>query len=352
MRKLRCLSFKGSFLRLSRRIGACMQTMTQFRAAVSVGLVAALCTLLFGLGAHGQDYPFRPLRIVVPSPPEGPNNIIVRIVAQKLTETRGQPFVVENRPGAGGNIGTDFVAKSAPDGHTLLSVGPGSLIINPLIGKVPYDTARDFAPVTLMARAPNALVAHPSLPAGSVTELIALARSQPGGINYGSGGNGSTPHLAGALFASMARIALTHVPYKGTAPATADLIGGQAQIAFLRISTLLPPAKSGKLRVLAVTGKRRSPELPRGPTVDEAGGPGYELSPWYGLLAPAGTSRGIVARLAAEVTRIVRAAEIGDKLAVQGAEVVGGSPEEFTAAIPTDRPSWARVIKDTGIRGE
>ncbi len=329
-----------------------MQTMTQFRAAVSVRLVAALCTLLFGLCAHAQDYPFRPVRIVVPYPPGGPNDIIVRIVAQKLTETRGQPFVVENRPGAGGNIGTDFVAKAAPDGHTLLSVGPGSLIINPLIGKVPYDTARDFAPVTLMARAPNALVAHPSLPAGSVKELIALARSQPGRINYGSGGNGSTPHLAGALFASMAGIALTHVPYKGTAPAAADLIGGQVQIAFLGIPTVLAHVKSGKLRVLAVTGKRRSPELPGVPTVDEAGVPGYELSPWYGLLAPSGAPREIVARLAAEVTKIVRAAEISDKLAVQGAEVAGGTPEEFRAVIQADISTWARVIKDAGLRGE
>src|SRR6266853_2897675 len=352
MRKLRCLSFKGSFLRLSRRIGACMQTMTQFRAAVSVGLVAALCTLLFGLGAHGQDYPFRPVRIDVPYPPGGPNDIIVRIVAQKLTETRGQPFVVENRPGAGGNIGTDFVAKAAPDGYTLLSVEPGRLIINPLIGKVPYDTARDFAPVTLMARAPNALVAHPSLPAGSVKELIELARSQPGRVNYGSGGNGSTPHLAGALFAAMAGIALTHVPYKGTAPAMADLIGGQVQIAFLGIPTVLAHVKSGKLRVLAVTGKHRSPELPGVSTVNEAGVPGYELSPWYGLLAPAGTSRAIVARLAAEVTKIVRAGEIGDKLAVQGAEAVGGSPEEFAAVIQADSLTWSRVVKDTGIRGE
>jgi len=326
--------------------------MTQFRAAVSVRLVAALCTLLFGLCAHAQDYPSRSVRIVVPYPPGGPNDIIVRIVAQKLTETRGHPFVVENRPGAGGNIGTGFVAKSAPDGHTLLSVGPGSLIINPLIGKVPYDTARDFAPVTLMARAPHALVAHPSLPAGSVNELIALARSQPGRINYGSGGNGSTPHLAGALFAAMARIALTHVPYKGTAPATADLIGGQVQIAFLGIPTVLPHVKSGKLRVLAVTGKRRSPELPEVPTMDEAGVPGYELSPWYGLLAPAGAPREIVARLSAEVTKIVRAEEIRDKLAVQGAEVAGGSPEEFAAVIREDSLTWSRVVKDAGIRGE
>jgi len=208
-----------------------MQTMTKFRAAVSARLGAALCAVLFGLCAHAQDYPSRPVRIVVPFAPGGPNDIIARLVAQKLTEAWRQPFLVENRPGAGGNIGTDFVAKAAPDGYTLLSVGPGSLIINPLIGKVPYDTARDFAPVTLMARAPNALVAHPSLAANSVKELVALARSRPGRVNYGSGGNGSTPHLAGALFAAIAGIALTHVPYKGTAPATADLIGGQVQIA-------------------------------------------------------------------------------------------------------------------------
>ena len=326
-----------------------MQTMTKFRAAVSVRLGAALGAVLFGLCAHAQDYPTRPVRIVVPFAPGGPNDIIVRLVAQKLTETWSQPFVVENRPGAGGNIGTDFVAKAAPDGYTLLSVGPGSLIINPLIGKVPYDTARDFAPVTLMARAPNALVAHPSLPAGSVKELIELARSQPGRVNYGSGGNGSTPHLAGAMFAAMAGVALTHVPYKGTAPATADLIGGQVQIAFLGIPSVLPHVKSGKLRVLAVTGKRRSPELPGVPTVDEAGVPGYELSPWYGLLAPAGTPRAVVVRLGDEVSRVVRASEMKEKLAVQGAEVTGGSPEEFAALIRADTSTWSRVVKDARI---
>jgi tripartite-type tricarboxylate transporter receptor subunit TctC len=326
--------------------------MTKFRAAVSVRLGAGLCAVLLALCAYAQDYPFKPVRIVVPFAPGGPNDIIVRLVAQKLTEAWGQPVVVENRPGGGGNIGTDFVAKAAPDGYTLLSVGPGSLIINPLIGRVPYDTARDFAPVTLMARVPNALVAHPSLSANSVKELIALARSQPGKINYGSGGNGSTPHLAGALFASMAGIELTHIPYKGTAPAMSDLIGGQVQIAFLGIPTVLPHFKSGKLRTLAVTGKRRSPELPGVPTVDEAGVPGYEVSPWYGLLAPAGASRAIITRLNAEVARVVRSADMKEKLGVQGAEVAGGSPEEFAAVIRADTATWARVVKDAGIRGE
>jgi tripartite-type tricarboxylate transporter receptor subunit TctC len=325
-----------------------MWTMTKIRAAVSVGIAA----IVFVCSAQAQGYPSRPVRVVVPFAPGGPNDIIVRLIAQKLAESMGKPFLVENRAGAGGNIGTDYVAKSAPDGYTLLSVGPGSLIINPLMGKVAYDTQRDFAPVTLMARAPNALVAHPSLPARSVTELIALARAQPGAINYGSGGNGSTPHLSAALFAAMAGVTLTHVPYKGTAPATADLIGGQVQIAFLGIPAVLPHAKSGKLRVLAVTGLRRSPELPDVPTVDESGIPGYEVNPWYGLLAPAGTPREIVARLAADTTQIVRTADMRETLAAQGAEAAGGTPEEYSAVIRADAATWARVIEHAGLRGD
>jgi tripartite-type tricarboxylate transporter receptor subunit TctC len=288
----------------------------------------------------------------VPFAPGGPNDIIARLVAHKLGEAWGQPFVVENRAGAGGNIGTDFVAKSAPDGYTLLSAGPGSLIINPLMGKVPYDTARDFAPITLMARAPNALVAHPSLPVHSVKELIALARAQPGAINYGSGGNGSTPHLSAALFAAMAGVTLTHVPYKGTAPATADLIGGQVQIAFLGIPAVLPHLKSGKLRILAVTGLHRSPELPDVPTVDESGVPGYEVSPWYGLLARSGTPRAIVTRLSAESAKIVRAPEMRERLAAQGAEAGGSTPAEYAAAIRADTATWTSVIARAGVRAE
>jgi tripartite-type tricarboxylate transporter receptor subunit TctC len=327
--------------------------MTKIRATVSVCLAVA-----FACAAHAQDpstgsgqaYPGRPVRIVVPFAPGGPNDIIARLVARKLGEAQGQPFVVENRAGAGGNIGTDFVAKSTPDGYTLLSAGPGSLIINPLIGKVPYDTQRDFAPITLMARAPNVLVAHPSLPARSVKELIALARARPGAINYGSGGNGSTPHLSAALFAAMTGVTLTHVPYKGTAPATADLIGGQVQIAFLGIPAVLPHLKSGKLRALAVTGLRRSPELPDVPTVDESGVPGYEVSPWYGLLAPAGVPRAIVARLAVATANIVRTPEIREKLALQGAEAEGSTPQEYAAAIRADTATWVRVVEETGLR--
>ncbi len=319
--------------------------MTKFRAAVSACLLVALAST-----GHGQDYPSRPVRVIVPFAPGGPNDLIVRLVATKLADSLGQPFLVENRAGAGGNIGTDYVARSAPDGYTLLSVGPGSLIINPLMGKVPYDTERDFAPIALMARAPNALVAHPSLAAHSVKELIALARARPGAINYGSGGNGSTPHLAAALFAAMAGIELTHVPYKGTAPATADLIGGQVQIAFLGIPAVLPHARSGKLRVLAVTGLQRSAELPEVPTVDESGVPGYEVNPWYGLLAPAGTPRAIVVRLGAETTRVVRAAGMREKLAGQGAEAAGSTPEEYAAVIRADTATWTRVVGQAGLR--
>jgi len=319
--------------------------MTKIRAAVSVCLAAVIAC-----AAQAQEYPSRPVRVVVPFAAGGPNDIIVRLVAQKLAASLGQPFLVENRAGAGGNIGTDYVAKSAPDGYTLLSVGPGSLIINPLMGKVPYDTERDFVPIALMARAPNVLVVHPSLAAHSVKELIALARARPGAINYGSGGNGSTPHLAAALFAAMAGVELTHVPYKGTAPATADLIGGQVQIAFLGIPAVLPHARSGKLRVLAVTGLQRSAELPEVPTVDESGVPGYEVNPWYGLLAPAGTPRAIVVRLGAETTGVVRAAEMREKLAAQGAEGAGGTPEEYAAVIRADTATWTRVVGQAGLR--
>jgi len=325
-----------------------MQTMTKFCALVS----AVLGTALFAFPAFGQEYPSRPVRLVVPFAAGGPNDIIARLVGGRLSEALGQPIVVENRPGAGGNIGTDFVAKAAPDGYTLLSAGPGSLIINPLLGSVPYDTARDFAPVSLMASAPNVLVVHPSLPAKSVKELIELARARPRHLNYASGGPGSTPHLSGALFAVMAGIDIVHVPYKGTGPASADLLGGQVQMAFFGIPPLLPHIRSGKLRALAVTGKRRSPELPEVPTVHEAALPGYEVSPWYGLLAPAGTSRAIITRLNAEVARVVRSAEMREKLASQGAEPGGGTPEDYAAAIRADTATWARVIKDAGIRGE
>ena len=302
--------------------------------------------------AFAQGYPVRPIRFVSPFAAGGVNDIIARIVAPKLAEALGQQWVVENRPGAGGNLGTDYVAKAAPDGYTLLNGGMGSLTVNPFTGKVPYDTLRDFAPVILMARAPNVITIHPALPVKSVKELIALARARPGQLNYASGGVGSTPHLSGALFASMAGINIAHIPYKGGALATVDLLAGQVEISFLGIPSSLPFIKDGRLRGLAVTGMQRSPELPGVPTVHESGLPGYDVNPWYGVLAPAGTPRDIVARLNAEIARILRLPEISRQFAAQGVETAVSTPEEYAAIIKADFAKWGKVVRDIGIRGE
>jgi tripartite-type tricarboxylate transporter receptor subunit TctC len=328
--------------------------MRQIRAAASRSVIRSVSLALacFALLAHGQTYPARPVKMVVPFSPGGPNDIIARLIGNKLGEALGQQMVIDNRPGGGGNIGTDAVAKAPPDGYTLLSAGPGSLIMNPVLMKVPYDTARDFAPVSLMAHAPNVLVVHPSVPAKTVKELLALARAQPGRLNYASSGPGSSAHVAVALFASMAHIDITHVPYRGTGPAVNDLVAGQVQLAIVGIPPVLPHVKNGRLRALGVTGKTRSPELPDVPTVDEAGVPGYVVNLWYGLLVPTGTPQAIVTRLASEVTRIVRAPEMREKLAAAGAEPGGGTPEDYAAVIRADTVLWTRVIREAGIKGE
>jgi len=326
--------------------------MTQFCSAVSVRLSVALAIALFAGVAGAQEYPARSVRIVVPFAAGGPNDIVARLLGQKLADALGQPFIVENRPGAGGNIGTDFVARAPADGYTLLSAGPGSLVINPLLRSVPYDTGRDFAPIALMASAPNVLVVHPAVAANSVQELVTLARARPGELNYASGGAGSTPHLAAALFAAMAGIRITHVAYKGTGPALADLIGGQVQMAVLGIPTVLPQVKSGKLRALAVTGRSRAAWLPEVPTMEEAGITGYDVSPWYGLLAPAATPRAIVVRLNAEVTKILHTAEFKEKLASQGAEPAGGTPEAFAAFLVAEAKRWGPVVKASGAKAD
>jgi tripartite-type tricarboxylate transporter receptor subunit TctC len=302
--------------------------------------------------AYAQNYPLKPVRFVSPFPAGGVNDIIARVIAQRMSEALGQQWVVENRPGAGGNLGTDYVAKAAPDGYTLLNGGMGSLTVNPFTGKVPYDSLRDFTPIILMARAPNVVTAHPSLPAISIAQLIALARSRPGQLKYASGGVGSTPHLSGALFASMAHIRIVHIPYKGGALATVDLLAGQVELSFLGIPSSLSFIRDGKLRGLAVTGIQRSPELPGVPTVNEAGLPGYEVNPWYGVLAPAGAPRDIVARLNAEVARIVRVPEVSKQFAAQGVEAAVSTPEEFAAIIRADFAKWSKVIREIGIREE
>jgi tripartite-type tricarboxylate transporter receptor subunit TctC len=297
-------------------------------------------------------YPVKPVRMVVPFAPGGPNDTIARILGQQLGESLGQQIVVDNRPGGGGSIGTDAVAKAAPDGYTLLSGGMGSLVLNPLLGKVPYDTVRDFAPIILMATAPSVLAVHPSLPVKSLSDLVSMARASPGKLNYASGGSGSTTHLQGALLGVMTGVNVVHVPYKGTAPSLTALLGGEVQFSFLGIPTALPHVRSGKLRVLAVSGKSRSSQLPDAPTVSEAGAPGYDVNPWYGVLAPAGTPRAIVARLNSDMAKIVRTPETRDKFAAQGAEPMTTTPEEYAATIRSDIALWTKMVKELGLRSD
>lgn len=311
--------------------------------------ILAMASIFAATGSHAQGYPERPVRVVVPFAAGGSNDIVARLLTHKMSMALHQPFVVDNRGGAGGNIGTALVAKAAPDGYTLLSGGMGSLVMNPAIGRVPYDTLRDFAPITLIARAPNVLVVHPSLPVRTVTDLIALARSRPGQLNYASGGVGSTPHLSGALFAIMAGIDLTHIPYKGSAPAITDLIAGQVQLAFAGIPTVLPNINQGRLKALAVTGLERAPQLPNVPTVNESGLKGYEVNPWYGLLAPAGTPAAIVDRLQSECTKALKDAGIREQLLRLGAEPVGSSPAEFASIIKSDLAKWSSVARRVHI---
>jgi tripartite-type tricarboxylate transporter receptor subunit TctC len=319
------------------------------RAAITaLGITAAI----IASAGYAQTYPEKPVRVIVPFAAGGSNDVVARLLAQKMSLSLRQQFVVDNKGGAGGNIGTDLVAKAAPDGYTVLSGGMGSLVMNPAIAKVPYNTLRDFAPITLIARAPNVLVVHPSLPVKSVAGLIELARRRPGQLNYGSGGVGSTPHLSAALFGIMAGIELTHIPYKGSALAITDLIAGQVQLSFAGIPIVLPHIKQGRLKALAVTGIDRSPQLPDVPTVNESGLKGYEVNPWYGLLAPAGTPAFIVDRLQGECAKALKDDVIRQQLVRQGAEPVGSTAAEFARVIKADLAKWSDVAHRAHIRAE
>jgi tripartite-type tricarboxylate transporter receptor subunit TctC len=320
------------------------------RAALSL---AATLAILASQAAAADAYPARAIRFVVAFPPGGGTDIIARSIAQKLAERLAQQVVVDNRPGAGGNIGTDIVAKSAPDGYTLLMGSAGPLAINAsLFGKMPFDPIKDLAPVTLAASTPNVLVVHPSLPAATVKELIALARAKPGEINFASSGHGTPAHLAGELFNSMAGVKMVHVPYKGAAPALADLLGGQVQLMFSTMPPALPHVKDGKLRALAVTSAKRSPATPALPTVDEIALPGFEANTWHGVVAPAGTPAAIVARLNREIVAILHMPEVVERLSGQGAEALGSTPEEFAAYIRSETIKWAKVVKESGAKAE
>ena len=316
-------------------------------------VVTSLLLLPFALVATAQTYPSKSVRMVVPfAAGAGSNDIMARLIAQKLTETFGQQVVVDNRPGASGIIGTDIVAKAQPDGYTLLMMSL-TFTVNPsLFSKLPYDTIKDFIPVTMVASAPLMLVVNPSVPAKSVAEFIAYAKANPGKLNFGSGGPGTTPHLAGEMIKTMAGLQMTHIPYKGGAPALADLVGGQIQFMCENIPGTLPFAKAGKLRALAVTDLKRSPLLPELQTLDEAGLKGYQIVGWNGLFVPAGTPQPIVNRLNAEVVKALALPDVKDRLATLGADAVGDTPQHFAVFIKAEIPKWAKVVKDAGLKIE
>ncbi|HEV7800311.1 MAG TPA: tripartite tricarboxylate transporter substrate binding protein [Burkholderiales bacterium] len=316
-------------------------------------LAVAIALAGITVGAHAQTYPTKPIRFVVPFAAGGGSDLVARTVAQKITEALGQPVIVDNRAGAAGTIGADIAAKSPPDGHTLLLGSNGPLAINPsLYAKLPYDAARDFAPVSLATVMPFLLVVHPSLPVRNVKELIALAKSKPGQLNYGSPGNGSTTHLANELLKSMTGMQIAHVPYKGVAPAAIDLMSGQVQMMSGDLSTLLPHVRSGKMRAIAVTAAHRSSLLPDMPTVAESGVPGYDASGWFGVLVPAGTPRAIVERLNVAIAKGLATNDARVRLGALGGEVAASTPEQFGAYVRTEAAKWGKLIKTLGLKAE
>jgi len=315
----------------------------------AVRWASVLLAWIAGAAIAQSDYPARAVRIVVPSLPGGGTDIVARVLGQQFSTLFGQPFVVDNKPGAGNMIGIEAVARAAPDGYTLLMV-PSTLALNSVLyKKVPYHPVRDFAPITLAATAPLVLIVHPALPAQSLAEFLDLARKQPGRMSYGSAGIGTAPHLCMELLKSMAGIDLVHVPYKGTAPAAGDVAGGQLAAMFATALTARPMIDSRRVRALAVSGPQRVSALPGVPPVAEAGVPGYSAMQWYGLLAPAGTPPAIVARLNAEALRSLRSGEMKERLAADGAEPQGSTPEEFGALIRSELDKWTRVARAAGI---
>lgn len=319
--------------------------MRLYLSAAALALAASLSPVL------AQNYPAKTIRMIVPFPPGGTTDILARVAGQKITEAFGQQVIIDNRPGAGGNIGTELVAKAAPDGYTLLTDPGSTLTINPsLFAKLSYDVLKDFAPVTIIAAVPNLLVVHPSLPVKSVRELITLAKARPGQLNYASTGAGQSTHLSMELFKTMAGINVVHIPYKGSSPALVDLLGGQVSLMFDNMPSSLPHVKAGKLRALAVSTLKRSPAMPQLPTVAESGLPGFEVSVWFGVLAPAGTPREIVNKLNGAIVKSLQNPDVRERLAGQGAEPIGNTPEQFTAQMQRDLVKWAKVVKDSGAK--
>jgi tripartite-type tricarboxylate transporter receptor subunit TctC len=325
----------------------------RFGSAFGRTVCATLTGLLLSLPllAAEQAYPSKPIRLVVPFPAGGSLDVIARAIGQKLSIAWGQPVIIDNRPGAGGNIGADLVAKSAPDGYTILEGALSTHAVNvSLYSKMPYDPIKDFAPITLVAVTPNVLVLNPSVPANSVAELIAYAKANPGKLAFGSGSNGSAGHLAGELFKTEAKVDMVHVPYKGGAPAMQDLLGGQIQLMFDNLANSMQQVRAGKLKAIAVTTARRSPLVPDLPTLAETGLPGFDIYTWWGFMAPAGTPKEIIAKWNAEVTRILNTPEMQAYFAQQGAEPAPTSPEQFMALIQGEIPKYAKIIKASGAK--
>ena len=317
-----------------------------------IAAVAGAALALSIASVHAQSYPDRPVRAVVPFPAGGGTDILARLLLQRLGERLNANFVIDNRAGAGGTIGTDIVAKAAPDGYTVL-VASSSHTINPSVyRKLAYEPLRDFAPITILASGPGLLVVHPAVPAKSVKELIALGKAKPGQLNYASAGNGTPPHLAAELFKSMAGVDFVHVPYKGNVPAFTDLLSGSVSLSFPTITSGLPQVRAGKLRALGVTSRQRSSVIPDVPTIAEAGLPGYEASTWYGVLAPARTPPPIVATLHEHTSAVLKLADVRERLLAQGLEPVANTPVQFAAIISDELVKWKKVVAAAGMKVE
>jgi tripartite-type tricarboxylate transporter receptor subunit TctC len=314
------------------------------------GALALLAGAAAPLAVLGQEYPAKPIRLVVGVPPGGATDAVARIVGQKLAEQMGQPVLVENRGGAGGNIGAEVVAKSPPDGYTLFLAVIGTMAINQSLYKdMPFDTVRDFAPISQLTSMPQLLLVHPSVPANTVQEFIAYARSHPGQLNFASGGNGTATHLAGELFKAMSGTQLVHVPYKGNGPAMTDLLAGRVSAMFDQVVSGLPHVTGGKLRGLGVTTAKRSPAAPDIPTIAESGLAGYEVSTWHGLVAPAGTPPRIIQRLQREVVKALESDDVRKKFAANGIDPVSSTPEQFGAFMKAEIGKWSETVKAAGV---
>ena len=320
----------------------------------SVRSVAKGVFILLGLAAvtaHAQTYPIRPVRWVVPFAPGGPTDIMSRAIGEKLGQRLGQQFVVDNRGGAGGGIGAEIVARAPADGYTIMIGHVGTHAINLALYKsVPYDPIRDFTPISLLATLPLALVVHPSVPASNVKDLIALAQRRPGELNFASAGNGGPTHLTSEVLKSMTRVNIVHVPFKGNAQALTELISGRVQMMFSNLLTSMPHVRAGKLRAIAISTAKRSPQAPDLPTVAESGVPGFDVTPWYGVLGPAALPRAITTRLNAEVADIINAPDMRERFVAQGVDLAASTPEQFAALIKAEVPRWRKIVQDSGAK--